>query len=452
MKRLVTPTQYEGLPYVNQDFYGILQNEHMKSYISFLDGINDVPLKTTATMCRGIVLSGLEVNFQSDKGISKVDLENALVYIPGVTQSGDFYEPLPALLQQTPYIAGTQFFIYINETNTEKNRRQFFSGSQSDVTIQKYFDITDQLPLSVTPIPHIRFEAGVTNRKLSRILKWHAAEEDEIFITGDSYAQDQTNGIQNRINNFNPTTGLGEGDMFGFALCNGQNGTFDLRGRMVIGYDVTKVGVGPATNSIISGTYNSRNVMNYGTISNVGGGTIETSGEVFPYVVLQEEEMFPHGHKLGFNSEPSTSSPHGETGEPNNLDHLHDMRFSYSRYSHGTKDGDSDLYAKLGGYSWTLNSGVSNESLPIKSSTNGPTSDDWRAEYRTRTLKILGTDGRGTYNIPYLAGAQGPPLYYNGEGLATHTHSIDYVGESQPHETRPPYFVLAYYQKINPYI
>ncbi|MEY4902833.1 MAG: hypothetical protein RLZZ292_648 [Bacteroidota bacterium] len=71
-------------------------------------------------------------------------------------------------------------------------------------------------------------------------------------------------------------TGLGLGEMLGFALANGNNGTYDMRGRMAIGYD-------ERSSDPSNGIWDS----NYNTIGNLGGELAH---------VLTIAEMPEHNH------------------------------------------------------------------------------------------------------------------------------------------------------------
>lgn len=75
-------------------------------------------------------------------------------------------------------------------------------------------------------------------------------------------------------------TGLGKWEHEGFALCNGNNGTFDLRGRLPIGYDPRQV---DPLNGIWDNIYN--------TIGGVGGEKLH---------VLSIDEMPKHNHTSNF--------------------------------------------------------------------------------------------------------------------------------------------------------
>jgi hypothetical protein len=219
-------------------------------------------------------------------------------------------------------------------------------------------------------------------------MNWNLSELGEIYISGDV-----------SLNNFDLSTGLGVGDMFGFALCNGANGTQNLSGRMIINYDSTSL-TSPADNtSTESPSYDSTGVVNYGQIGNIGGG--RKSGSYYPTYVLLNSQMSYHNHG-------------GRTTiSPDNMDHRHLVSSGENAFFN---------YHNLGCRAMLDNSNASTDF------------------------------GRGNQNLSSPAYTTelvyGP---FGGDHLDYHTHPINFAGNAEPHETRPPYIVLAYYEKINPY-
>ena len=60
MRRLLQNQFEGGLPYVNDDFNNILQNEHILSYTGYLDGMNDVPFGSGPTNS-GAIVTGKQI-------------------------------------------------------------------------------------------------------------------------------------------------------------------------------------------------------------------------------------------------------------------------------------------------------------------------------------------------------------------------------------------------------
>ena len=83
-------------------------------------------------------------------------------------------------------------------------------------------------------------------------------------------------------NTYFDTTGKGIGEMFGFAICNGQNGTNDLGKKFLIGY-ASQSSATPTTLP----TTGQEEITNYKKLGNIGG--MET-------VQLTDEHMTPHNH------------------------------------------------------------------------------------------------------------------------------------------------------------
>jgi len=85
---------------------------------------------------------------------------------------------------------------------------------------------------------------------------------------------------------FDTSTGVGTGDWQGWALCDGQGGTPDLRGRFIVGYGPTWSG-GPTDNS-------------YNTIGNTGGEKEHT---------LTVSEIPEHTHTFKAERDEGPASP-----------------------------------------------------------------------------------------------------------------------------------------------
>lgn len=156
-------------------------------------------------------------------------------------------------------------------------------------------------------------------------------------------------------------TGLGLTSMSGWALCNGQNGTIDLRGRFVVGYD-------PA-------------VIDYNAQGKIGG---------LSTVALVAAEMPIHTH---------TFTGSAATTAATNVNHTHD-------YLDTNNQNDTNRGTLQGG------AADANESS-ITRTTNGANS----SLNHTHTFTATGTIGA--------------------------------AGGGTAHENRPPYFTLAYIQRIS---
>jgi hypothetical protein len=188
--------------------------------------------------------------------------------------------------------------------------------------------------------------------------------------------------------------------MTGFALC-GASGTYDLRGRMIIGFNRGEATTpvdnttlwDPATPNTVSN--NSANIKNYGAIGNKGGGYRNTvlnpqgPNAEFPSEFLQISEMPGHNHG-------------GNTGNP-------------------TKDINHNHRPAAQNFAMADNLTSSGSNNSSRSSLEGNRSTQTTTGYVSNVV---------------------------GGGGMEHLHSINSQGGGQPHEIRNPYMVLAYYQKI----
>jgi hypothetical protein len=377
MKRLLSPSPNGGLPYVNSDFNDILQTEHIKAYSGHLNSINDRQFGETGTLDRGIILLGC-TPYNATPTSTTFDFTRSLVYIPGLTGAGDFYEANSAIANSA-YIVNSNL-VYITVTNDEE-RRKFRSGENNQVLIKGYFTVTTTPPAT----PYIEFLNGKTRRNYKRVLKYALANTNDVMMTGNT-------------SDFDLGTGLGVGNMYGFALCNGLNGTYDLTGRFVIGFK-NGAATTPVDNTTIwdsttsTQTYNSTDIMNYGAIGNKGGGRL-TDGLYYPSKVLIIPELPSHDHG-------------SITGDPNvDLNH-----------SHGTGQDAGSNFVFAGGGANTGTTGGGDRGL-----------DQTSRRYAA---------GTGFINNAVASNAN-----------LQHRHGIPAQGNSYAHEIRSPYLVLAYYQKI----
>jgi len=377
MKRLLSPSPNGGLPYVNSDFNDILQTEHIKAYAGHLNAINDRPFGVGGSLDRGIVLQGCSVTATTPTSTT-FNFTDSLVYIPGLTGTGDFYEASSAIATSGYTVASN--LIYITVTNTSESRA-FRSGANQQVLVKGYFTVTTTAPAT----PYIQFLNGKTRRNYKRVLKYALANTNDVMMTGNT-------------SDFELGSGIGDGDMYGFNLCNGSNSTYDLTGRFVIGFK-NGAATTPVDNTTIwdtttsTQTYNSTDVMNYGAIGNKGGGRL-TDGLYYPSKVLIIPELPSHDHG-------------SITNDPNvDLNHSHGS---------GADNGASFVHA----------SGPAN----TDSGGNNRGLDEGSRRY---------TAGTGFINNTIASNAN-----------LQHRHGIPSQGSFNGHEIRSPYLVLAYYQKIS---
>lgn len=86
-----------------------------------------------------------------------------------------------------------------------------------------YINQTGQWVTSVPAGPYIKFDP-YTSQRLRSVMKRNASETGEIRMIA---------ALSDRFDN----TGLGKWEWLGWAICNGANGTVDMRSRFPVGYD-----------------------------------------------------------------------------------------------------------------------------------------------------------------------------------------------------------------------
>lgn len=391
MERFVKPVSDGGVPYLNKDIYGILQQNNLISYKSILDEMND-----STDPNNGIILTGVKdvTTYLEDEITQDIrfDFTNSLIYL-----DGDFLEPVPFLATQSNYETGSKFYLTVF---SEKEQRLFkVTDELTDIVETKYFDYSISKPggpyieieIDSTRLPQI----NLCTRYLSRIYRYYTSQKDQIFMTYD---------IKNFIG------GKGVGDMHGFALCDGRNRTKNLSGEFLIGFDKNS-NVSPENFSGLSST---GLIKNYGKLGNLGGSI---------NVTLAESNLPTHNHG-------------GDTDVPNNnLYHNHEIPTgTFNEYAVG---GTGILFARV--------SKFENSTLVYF----GP-----QKKYRTSGEgDVYQTPQIDDLYEPISESSWSWDTYYSGRNptseLDNHTHKIDTdIGGGQPHNNLPPYVVISYYQKI----
>lgn len=365
-------------------------------------------------------------------GYAKYNFQNSLIYLPGMTGPGDFLEPIPGL--QTLELPYTNFWLIAATPSIDQ--REYYTGGTYTAAIQTYYDVTTVNPGQV---PNIQFRNGKTARRYKRLFKYKMDAVGDVFMTGN-------------LSNFNTTTGLGEGDKYGYALCDGQNGTLNLRGRYVLGYDQDRDGRIDNTlkhagwysspggvpvpryfndnNELINIDYTNANPdpeyrdrTNYNKIGNIGGG-YSFNGVVYPSAFANLPQ---HPHKGG--TIPNTRQ----------IEHTHRFNAVNKRLERSNNNfsdwPDSDLSFGDNNRGWISdpdnNSNMARPTRVVRGKT--------APQNNTGANEVWVTnEGRGAVEGTWIGGG----------GLGGHTHAIKWNGGTFSHETRPPYIVMAYYQKI----
>ena len=490
MQRLVKPVSDGGVPYNNFDLYKFLQENHLISYSSFLDGMNDEPNS-------GIILYGCTFVTSSVQDCV-FDFTNSMVYL-----QGDFRQASPVIASQSFGISSLKFYL-VPDTDTPNEQRVFkVTDLETDIATYNYFNYSISKPTDTEYIEiEIKNGLNITSRHLSRIMRYYNAEQKQVFMT--------------RSKNFFDSTGLGFGEMKGFQLCNGQNSSQNLSGKYLIGYNPppgspltigwnTSTHPNTFTNSSQNPADPTKQVNireNYNYLKNIGG-----NDKVF----LFGDHLPPHSHG-DMTGVPSNDLSHSHEItvsrdiflNGNKSDQLNDLAYSppvlplpaKSRATYGIGNTDD-----AGGFDnpLTLTNADYNLIFPPTNSYFGvigkklETTNSYSRDYKLiSTMKTP----RGGFTLPYLnlrpeetnweplkdsngnwihkgdniswevtippPPASGSPaqlpLFQTTRGdvkLEDHVHLIDkfqFSAANLPyglsHDNLPPYYVVAYYQKI----
>lgn len=200
-----------GIPYVTDDFTSILQQEHIKSYSAFLDGINFGSTSSTLPLNNGIILSGCEIVSTTPTQFV-MNFTSSVVYI-----DGEFYQWDPNV-SVSPTINFANFFLIAGPTVSELRTLPTPTLTTTTASHTRYFTTT-----TVTPtVPHIRFSNRGTSRYYKRILKYFTSRVGDVYITKDK-------------SNFD-NNGVGFNSMEGFVILDSNSGvpnTPNLNGRFL---------------------------------------------------------------------------------------------------------------------------------------------------------------------------------------------------------------------------
>jgi len=176
----------------------------------------------------------------------------------------------------------------------------------------------------------------------------------------------------------------------GWALCDGSNGTPDLRDRFIVG---------------AGGAYNP---------GNTGGAES---------VTLTVAQMPQHSH----GASSSSAGAHTHSISTN----------SAGSHTHGAGTYQTDTYTPEGGkyaryFNWTNNN-----------QTGDKAGVNFDSAYRVtveHSHKVIGTSGS--------AGSHSHSGTAASAGAHSHSITVNNTGSSQPHENRPPYYALCFIMKL----
>jgi microcystin-dependent protein len=392
MERFVKPVSNGGVPYLNTDIFYILQQNNLISYKSILDEMNDAIDNNS-----GIILTGCKFNSIPSTGVVDFDFRNSLIYL-----GGDFLEPIPSLATQSNYIIQSNKF-YLKSYSEVEKRLFKVTDDLTSIVETKYFEVAVNRPTG----PYIEIEINPTtsvnlsSRYLNRVHRHYISQPGQIFMTYDT-------------TNFSGS-GLGIGDLSGFALCDGRNGTVNLVGQFLIGFDknsnTTPVDLSSVTLTGLS--------SNYGKLKNKGG---------FNNVTLEEVNLPPHNHAT-------------QSGQSTSVYHNHEITTGSLNFNL-VPDSQKKVVGKAKKFITTPQNNtayykqISTGFLFIGNTLYEPLRDN-----TTQTNWNLVTGKLTPTTTPTRAQV--------GVNLEQHTHTVPVESDSgQPHNNLPPYVSIAYYQKI----
>lgn len=207
------PNPSSGIPYVNTDFTSVLQDEHLKSYASILDGINRGSTSSSDPLNNGIILKGCGI-LSADGSSFNMSFTNSVVYI-----DGEFYQIGPNV---TTKVMNDPFYIYPGPTVSEFRTLPIDQLTTTTFSHTRYFTYSNTLPTG----PYIKFSNRGTSRYYKRVLKYFTSREGDIYMTRS-------------LNNFD-INGNGINDMEGFVILDsnsGISGLPNLGSRFLKGWD-----------------------------------------------------------------------------------------------------------------------------------------------------------------------------------------------------------------------
>jgi len=388
MERLIKPALDGGVPYINQDFYNILQQNNLTSYKSFLETINDNPGLGNS----GIIVKG--VRNVTPTGVTtalRFDFTNSMIYL-----DGDFLEPTPALaLESSSLITATKFYL-VKVKFSEEKREKKVSGFFEPVLEKFCFETTTTQPSNV-PFIEIEVKNGKNycQRYLDRLLRYYMTDFGQVQMTvnGDF---------------FDTATGKGFGDMFGFVLCDGLNLSINLKDKYLINF------------SSLS-NYNALETdanANYSKLGNTGGKST---------VTLTVDNLPTHNHG-------------GNTGVADNE----------MRHSHRIQVLDRFEWTGFNSFTLNTNFRVFTRGIKLPGLEINPDEDYIRRQSTySKTKEYLGSKVWNVFSNPINHSNQPNRSPKN---LGQHAHNIpDATFGGQAHNNLPPSHFILHYEKIDPY-
>lgn len=418
-----------GIPYLYTDFTDVLQNQHSRAYISFLDGIN-----TFTSSNSGIILSGCKI-LSSGSSNYVMSFSNSVVYL-----NGDIYTNKPSYNTSHQNISSGTFYIIGGPTLSES---RYLADLTTPVTVSttRYFEWTTTTPTQ----SHIRFSNKGTSRRLDRIVKYFTSNIDDVYVNKS-------------LANFD-SNGDGFNDMEGFKLLN--TSPTNLTSRFLVGQVKNDA------------KFSLRNFGGADTVTltnaNLPTHNHETS-VAYPF------PKFPEGRgKSGYNplaedeegysitsadleqtSYGNSFVPIPQYGLPQTIwKHFHLINTlvsapdSISNIDNANQPEPTVDFTQIGSIfaRGQLQPFKKEPDLAITPGSASP--PGWIGEYEGNDYyNMLNEDPNSGIQIVKTMRFTGGIHDRANSNIQTHKHSIiPAYGPGGPHENRPPYYVVVYYTK-----
>lgn len=241
MKKFITPVSVGGLPIRNEDLTDLLQNQLFGINESYYESIQALTPQEVG-IGTGIIIKSLDIVPGGNDNNYTINNVDSLVFIGG--------EFLRASATQSQ-ISFTQS-VYIVPDTTITETRAFADGQVRNATEEKKFRFQTGMPSGLN---YIRIQPSLGPiRRVENLLFNIMSPVGEIKLVGS----------QAVLNEFSLGTGLGSGKYRGWALCDGRNGTIDMRSRVPMGLNAQGAVSVPVSNP-------SPSQNNTGALGNIGG-------------------------------------------------------------------------------------------------------------------------------------------------------------------------------------
>lgn len=239
-----------------------------------------------------------------------------------------------------------------------------------------------------------------------------------------------------------------------WALCDGANGTPDLRGMFIVGAGSTGAAYAPAdtggANSVTlskaqmpahghSGSSATAGAHNHGGATATGGGHshVGSTGSAGSH---------NHGGATGANGGHSHTASSGAAGGHTHTassgaagEHSH----TYARYSSQTNTGGGNDVTRWSSVSSQQTSVEPNHTHPITINSVGGHSHSVTVSSVANHAHGINSDGAHAHSVSITSGGEHDHGISTG-GAHTHTVTVENTGGGESHENRPPYYALAF--------